>query len=220
MILYPATDHEVHLLAPAAAFLPASATLILADLHLGKSATFRARGLAIPDGDDAHDLARIAAIVYQHSAREIIIAGDLFHAPAGITPELQSLLAHFLQEVAVPFHLVTGNHDQKIRQLPENISSHPSIDRGKFRIIHDPAHVVDSDNFYITGHWHPVVKIREGKTTSLRLPAFLQRRNFLVLPAFGTFTGGAMIPLEKNDRIFVAHRDQISEIPASLCLVK
>ncbi len=41
---------------------PRERTLFLADLHLGKAALFRERGLGVPDGAEADDLARLSRV--------------------------------------------------------------------------------------------------------------------------------------------------------------
>ncbi len=75
-------SHYPHLtlLAGGAVYLADSATLVLAGLLLGKSAAFRAKGLPVPEGDDARDLGRLQTLVEKHAAVRLVIAGDLFHA--------------------------------------------------------------------------------------------------------------------------------------------
>ena len=199
-----------------AAFLSDSRTLIVADIHLGKSATFRARGLPVPEGDTARDFARLTALAEGCAAASLVIAGDLFHAPSGITSELEEALDRFLTSIAIPVTLVTGNHDAKLKRIPAGLHSVPHLDVGEtIRILHDPAHAA-GDRLHISGHWHPVVKIPDGKRTSLRLPCFLFRNNTLVLPAFGSFTGGAILSAEAGDRVFVALRENVVELPTAL----
>lgn len=205
---------DIHLL-PQSAVLLQGATLILADIHLGKSATFRARGLPVPEGDNERDLTRILNLVHETHARHLIIAGDLFHAPSGIDSTLSQTLNDFLANLSIPLTLVSGNHDAKLKHLPAGLTTVPHLDLGNIRVIHDPADS-SSDHFNITGHWHPVIKIPDGKRTSLRLPCFLLRGNTLVLPSFGTFTGGRIIQPEPGDRFFVTLRDQIAELPPGI----
>ena len=83
------------------------------------------------------------------------------------------------------------------------------------RVIHDPAQA-SGKRLHVSGHLHPVVKIPDGKRTSLRLPCFLLRENTLVIPAFGSFTGGAIIATHSHDRVFVVLRDEVIELPAAL----
>ncbi len=203
------------LLAEGAAYLSNSRTLVVADLHLGKSAAFRARGLPVPEGDNQRDLDRLGDLIERHSAARLIIAGDLFHAPSGISSELEGALENFRSRHPISIELVLGNHDAKLRELPANLHAVPYLDVGPLRIIHDPADA--SPGFlHLAGHLHPVVRIPDGKRTALRLPCFLWRKNTLILPSFGSFTGGAIIKPEPNDRIFVAHLGAVIELPAAL----
>ena len=54
-------DLDLTLLPEMAAWLPKHRALVVTDLHLGKSATFRARGIPIPEGETRADLARLEA---------------------------------------------------------------------------------------------------------------------------------------------------------------
>ncbi len=191
-------------------------TLVVADIHLGKSAAFRARGLPVPEGDMARDFDRLLELASRFHSKHLVIAGDLFHAPSGISPELETALADFIEALGIPLTLVVGNHDVKIARLPDGLNSAAHLDLGEnLRIVHDPAHA-SGGRLHISGHWHPVVRIPDGKRTSLRLPCFLFRNHTLVLPAFGSFTGGAILSHEADDRIFVALRDEVIELPEAL----
>lgn len=214
MRLFPESP-SVLLLAEGGVFLTDSSALVVADVHLGKSAAFRARGLPVPEGDNARDFLRLTAMVRKYDARHLIIAGDLFHAPSSITPELESALKQFLTEIAIPVTLVVGNHDAKISRLPRALTCVSQLDLAGLSILHDPAHRA-SEHLHLAGHWHPVVKISEGNRTSLRLPCFLFRQDVLVLPAFGSFTGGEVLKPMPEDRIFVTLREAVVEIPSAL----
>ena len=207
---------SIRLLAEGAVYLTDTSTLVLADVHLGKSAAFRAKGLPVPEGDTARDFQRVLDLSMRHSAAELVIAGDLFHAPSGITPELEIALGEFLAAICIPVRLVVGNHDVRISRIPCGLElvSHLDIGDG-IRVVHDPGHAT-GERLHLSGHWHPVVRIPDGKRTSLRLPCFLLRGNTLVMPAFGSFTGGAIIKPEAGDRIFVALRDEVIELPDRL----
>jgi len=193
-----------------------SRTLVVADVHLGKAAAFRAGGIAVPDGDDAQDLARLAALVAKQDATRLVVAGDLFHAPSGINPELLQSLGGFLQQIAIPLVLTIGNHDAKLRKLPDGLEvvNHLDLSDDGSRVVHDPADAKPG-RFHIAGHLHPVIRIRDGRRTAMRLPCFWQQENLLILPAFGSFTGGAIIKPAAGDRIFTALRDQVVEIPST-----
>jgi DNA ligase-associated metallophosphoesterase len=207
---------SLFLLPEGAVFLADSASMVVADLHLGKSAAFRARGLPVPEGDTARDLGRMIALAEKHGAARLVVAGDLFHSPTGITPELESALHEFLDNIGIPVSLVLGNHDAKLGSIPSRLHAAEILDLGNgIMVIHDPAEA-HGEELHLCGHLHPVVKIPDGKRTSLRLPCFLHRGNTLVLPSFGSFTGGSVLEPADGDRIFVSLRDQVVELPPSL----
>ncbi|MFK7849621.1 MAG: ligase-associated DNA damage response endonuclease PdeM [Akkermansiaceae bacterium] len=189
--------------------------LIAADLHLGKSAAFRAHGLPIPEGDTKRDLNRLSDLVSKHRPDHLVIAGDLFHAESGQTKETVDALLAFIDEIQIPFILVKGNHDKKIRQLPEEIKQVEDLDINSVRIVHKPEDAA-GPMFHICGHVHPVIKIPDGRNISLRLPCFHLQGQTLTLPSFGSFTGGHVIKPLKDDQIFVSHMDQVIEVPKSL----
>ena len=211
MLLTP----EIQLLPEGVAFLTSTSSLVIADIHLGKSATFRARGLPVPEGDTELDLTRIRNLVHETHAKHLIIAGDLFHAPAGVTAELAEMLAAFINTLGIPLTLICGNHDAKLKRLPAGLTALSHLDQEHIRVIHDPKDA-SPDHFNIAGHWHPVARIPDGKRTSLRLPCFLMRNNTLVLPSFGSFTGGAIIDPEDGDRVFTHLKGRVIEVPVDL----
>lgn len=200
--------HALDLLPDGAVFLPETGTLVAADVHLGIANSFRSRGLPLPEGDIARDLGRLADLVRFHGAAELVIAGDLIHAQTGITPEIEEGFGRFLENLGCPCVLVAGNHEAKIRRLP--IDSVPSLERAGISILHDPKDA-QGGGLTLAGHWHPIAKIPDGKRTSLRLPCFLLRKGVLVLPAFGSFIGGAVMEPEKGDRFFVPLRERVVE---------
>ena len=190
-------------------------TLIVADLHLGKATAFQAKGLAVPEGDSAADLHRLRTICEQVGATRILINGDLFHSHAGLTTEIERLMETWLFTISVPVQLIIGNHDAKLRRLPAALNPVPFTEAAGFHIVHDPADAPPGKPA-VCAHWHPVARIADGKRTSLRLPCFLLRGPVLVLPSFGTFTGGAIIDRETGDRVFVAPGERVIEVPEEL----
>lgn len=189
--------------------------LIAADIHLGKSAAFRANGLPVPEGDTARDLARLAMLVREHRPDQLVIAGDLFHAKSGSTGALMVALTDFTAEIGIPFVLVTGNHDNKVRFIPDIIQQSDHLDLCGLRIVHNPEDAAEGMP-NICGHVHPVLRIPDGRKTSLRLPCFHLCGNRLTLPSFGSFTGGHIVRPGKGDRFFVTHRDAVIEVPGKL----
>src|SRR3954463_9659352 len=85
-------NHDLELLPDRAIFWPARATLLLADVHLGKAASFRSLGVPVPEST-AKDLSRITRLLEQTAAKRMIILGDLIHAKAGRQPEVVDAIA-------------------------------------------------------------------------------------------------------------------------------
>lgn len=203
-------DQRIKLLSEHAVFVPRSSSLILSDVHLGKAATFQAQGIPVPEGDDDTDLTRISKLVSQTQARQLIIAGDLLHSPTGVSPALVSKLDTWINHCSAKVVLVRGNHDRR------SFAAHPmksvaSLDLDGLHVVHDPDDASDVPS--ICGHLHPVIHISDKPRTSLRLPCFWISEDRLILPSFGTFTGGHPITPGKNDRVFTALKDRVVELP-------
>lgn len=202
-------------LLPSGAALLEDGTLVAADLHLGKATAFQAKGLAIPEGDSEVDLKRLREICKWNEASQLVINGDLFHSPAGLTPHIEQLLETFINDMQIPVRLTLGNHERKISRIPPYLSPVETMDQGGFHIVHDPADAPKGVPS-LTAHWHPVVRIADGKRTSLRLPCFIVRKDMVILPSFGSFTGGQIIEPEEGDRFFVFPGEDVVEVPGEL----
>ena len=73
-------ETNITLTAEGAAYIPTSSSLVIADVHLGKSATFRARGIPVPEGSTFEDLDRINSLIALYNPNSLIIAGDFVHS--------------------------------------------------------------------------------------------------------------------------------------------
>src|SRR3954466_5779694 len=62
-----------------ALYWPDEGALILADLHLGKGASFARRGHVVPPYDTTETLARLARLIAHYAPRTVIALGDNFH---------------------------------------------------------------------------------------------------------------------------------------------
>ncbi len=112
--------------------------------------------------------------------------------------------------------LVIGNHDK--RALPKGdlpFKSAHSLQLGSIQIIHDPSDASPDSTLTVCGHLHPVIRIRDGKRTSIRSACFWLSGNTLTLPSFGSFTGGQIIHPATTDRLFIPIRDKVAEVPSS-----
>ena len=240
-------DADIVLLPGRAALLPATQTLVCADVHLGKAATFRRAGLPVPEGSAQQDLKRLADLVTTHDARRLIIAGDLFHARAGCTPRVLGEFTDFREQIRQRSNtevvLVLGNHERSLgRQFsPQDIGIDQCVKElvePPFRFVHEPAttfgsrdlgrslsvksHQVKSHQlpptaatnsfaavatFTIAGHLHPTISLRSPSGDRLSGRCFVATSGLLVLPAFGSFTGGHRVTPEHDMQIWLAQDD-------------
>ena len=207
-VLISHQGHHFHLLPERALFLPEHHSLVLSDVHLGKAVTFQQHGLPIPSGDDKKDLSRISHLISKTQAKRLIIAGDLLHSPLGNVSELVS---SWLSKLTVETTLVMGNHDARARSNTLPLEIVDSRELGILTILHDPDDAVEG--FTLCGHLHPAVRIKDSPRSMIRSECFWVRENSLVLPSFGSFTGGQVVKPGKSDRIFIPLNGRIVEIP-------
>src|SRR4029450_11523383 len=62
---------------------PGGDALFVADVHLGKAASFRAGGVPLPRGSTQADLARLSSLLERTGARRLVVLGDFLRARAG-----------------------------------------------------------------------------------------------------------------------------------------
>jgi uncharacterized protein len=209
------------LLPDRAVFLPDSKALLVADVHIGKAATFRSLGVPVPRGTTQSNLARLTLLLVQTGASSLYILGDFFHGPmANQVDIIDELRLWRQQHDSVEIILVGGNHDAKAGPLQQAIGvafEHAphliKIESGvSFRLLHEPsAGAKAGDEFSFAGHWHPVQRLK-GRVDSARLPCFWQQSHQLILPAFGEFTGGHPVQWEPGQNIFVTDSQSVYDV--------
>jgi DNA ligase-associated metallophosphoesterase len=208
----------VRLLAERALYRERNATLYVADLHIGKAATFRAERIAIPHGTTAVTLERLTAAVRTTGAARVVVLGDFYHARVGRHPETTAQLQRWrVKVISLPIMMIRGNHDEHSGDPDEELSitchDAPVMGEG-WTLLHHPART--SAPFWLAGHVHPAVALVGLARQSLFLPCFHLSHNGLVLPSFGEFTGkGEVIP-SPGDRVFVIAGDEVVEAKPAL----
>jgi hypothetical protein len=192
-------------------FWPRRGLLAVADVHLGKTESFRGQGVALPDGVMHDDLVRLAAAVEDSGARRLVVIGDLVHDAAGVTPTVRETLLRWRQTIPCDVDLVLGNHDRRLKAMPD-----------EWRLaIHDPHLVVEgyafaherpvTGRFTWLGHVHPVARLHHGHD-SIRVPCFHLRLESAILPAFTSFTTGAPIDPQPGERVIVAAQGKAFDV--------
>ncbi len=190
--------------------------LVVADVHFGKAATFRARGVPVPEGTTQTNLARLTGLLKATRPRRLVFLGDLLHAREAQGDETMRQVAQWrVLHAQVPMTLVEGNHDRHAGALPPalgiEVVDEPWLVQG-IALAHHPQPMATAG--VVAGHLHPCVRLYGGANDSLRLPCFWQRASLLTLPAFGEFTGGAPIARDAGDRVVAVADGRLIEIPA------
>ena len=189
-----------------AALWPRRKTVIVADSHFGKSSFFGRHGIAVPAGSDDGDRDRLTRLVKESSAERLIILGDFLHAPIAADSREARDLDAWAQALA-PVHIlvIAGNHDRgAYRHFSPSIAWCESEWREPpFRFVHEASGLKTDDQiFTLSGHVHPVMRLRAMRKESLRVPVFWQRKAGLILPSFGAFTGGYAVSPTAGERLF------------------
>jgi len=187
MVRFSFSGHELRALPQGALFWPSRRALLVADLHLEKASWFAAGGQMLPPYDSLATLADLAAIAAATGPEEIWCLGDSFHDRHGcdrLPAEARQLLTALT--AATRWTWITGNHDPGFADhCGGAIAAEAEVDGLILRHEADPAETRPE----LSGHFHPKLRItRRGRQVSRR--CFVATTTKLILPAFGSLTGG------------------------------
>lgn len=191
---------------------PRRKILIVADTHFGKSGFFGRHGIAVPAGSDDEDRARLCRLLSSSRAEHLLVLGDFLHAPfAPDSRDALDLQAWARDLAPVRVTVIVGNHDRRAAFPPGIARREGELIEPPFRFVHEAKVTGKREEFYsLSGHIHPVMKLRTLRKQGLRVPAFWERRAGLVLPAFGAFTGGYSVRPSPGERLFAASPDAVT----------
>ena len=200
----------VRLLPEKALYWPARGMLVIADIHFGKAAAFRARGVPVPRGTTSANLAALDDLLLRYCVREIVFLGDFLHARAAhAMATVAAMLAWRHRHEELALLLVRGNHDKHAGDpaaaLGVKVVDEP-FTVGAFSFCHHPD--TAAPGYVMAGHVHPVY-VLSSRRDSLRLPCFLLGETRMILPSFGAFTGGFAVTPAAGEQVFVSSGDAI-----------
>ncbi len=199
-------DQHLWLHGERAIFWEDQKALIISDSHFGKSGHFRKEGIAVPQAVFMDDIRRLFNLVQFYKAEQLIVVGDLFHSRNNREHDLFLKWRNDLS--ALNILLVKGNHDI----LKKEWYQHSGIQvfdevltMGNFAFAHD-INDVDANaitqHYFFSGHIHPGIAIKSSSRQALKFPCFYFGIEYAILPAFGHFTGLAIIKAKKSSNVF------------------
>lgn len=165
-------------------FWPSRKWLIVADLHLGKSERMARRGGALlPPYEVSATLDRLEGEIAATDPACVISLGDGFDDDMAVHA-LSDQVRDRLQDMARGrrWLWISGNHDPA--PISETLPGEtlPEL-RDGLLLRHQAGHGPD-----ISGHFHPCIRLG-----GQRRRCFLIGADHLILPAFGTYTGGLLV---------------------------
>jgi len=187
MVRFSFCGHELMALPQGALYWPARRALLVADLHLEKASWFARLGQMLPPYDSLATLSDLGALAASTGASEIWCLGDSFHDRHGcdrLPARARELLT--AMTAAVRWTWIVGNHDPGFADTCGGaIVEEAEVDGLVLRHEAVPAETRPE----LSGHYHPKLRItHRGRLVSRR--CFVASERKLILPAFGSLTGG------------------------------
>lgn len=180
-------QHRFTIVAPAALYWPARNALLVADLHLEKASFYARQGQMLPPYDSQATLAALADLVGDTGATTVFCLGDNYHDGGGearLEPEAAKRLAAMTAKL--DWIWITGNHDRDVVGLWGGSVVDEWTGAG-IALRHEAT--ADSRLPEISGHYHPKIRVAvRGRHVSRR--CFVRGSHHLIMPAFGSLTGG------------------------------
>jgi uncharacterized protein len=167
-------------------YLPGVRALVVADMHLEKGSHFAARGQMLPPYDTGATLAHLADAIEHYAPAAVLALGDSFHDETGYARlgDRDRLTLAALQR-GRDWIWIAGNHDPfRDETIGGSFSCEERI--GPLALRHLPS---EAPAFEIAGHLHPVASLTV-RDHLIRRRCFVHDESRIVMPAFGTLTGG------------------------------
>ncbi|NRB02210.1 MAG: ligase-associated DNA damage response endonuclease PdeM [Rhodobacteraceae bacterium] len=179
-------DTQLHALGSGALAWPAERMLCVSDLHLCKSERVARRsGVALPPYDTRDTLMRLADDLEQVKPQTVVCLGDSFDdldAAQAMTEEDRLLVTRL--QAGREWIWIEGNHDPGPIDLGGTHLAEMTRGGLTFRHIAEPGQSGE-----VSGHYHPKATL-PTRARMISRPAFLIDDQRIIMPAYGTYTGG------------------------------
>ena len=170
-----------------ALFWPEKKTLVFSDLHLEKGSWFAKQNIPLPPYDTLDTLNRVEKVINCFNPSRVISLGDSFHDDTWMERISKEQTERILNLTnSYEWLWIQGNHDP---------SGAPSLGGINVNDYFDPpltfrheAKQAFADG-EVSGHYHPKARIKLNRK-SFSARCFISDERRVILPAFGSFTGG------------------------------
>jgi len=211
-ILHKIDNQNLWLSAERCIFWEEQKTLIISDVHFGKTGHFRKSGIAVPQAVYKEDLQRLVSLLDYFRPGRLIVVGDFFHSHANLELDLFKRWRSNFSHLQVD--LVKGNHDilKESWYHDVNILVHKKdLTVSGFLFSHEHCNA-DKNVYSFCGHIHPGVIINGLGKQSLRFPCFYFAEDHCILPAFSKFTGSVNMRASENENIYAIVENSLLKI--------
>jgi DNA ligase-associated metallophosphoesterase len=170
-----------------ALFWPEKQTVIFSDLHLEKGSWFAKQNVFLPPYDTLDTLNRVEKVVNYFKPSRVISLGDSFHDDTWKERISKEQIAKILNLTNnYEWFWIQGNHD------PCGVPSLGGINLSDYldpplTFRHEAKR--ETTDGEVSGHFHPKAKIKLNRK-SFSDRCFISDEKRVILPAFGSFTGG------------------------------
>lgn len=207
---------EQWILHPAGAvYWPRAESVLIADTHFGKGASFRAQGIPLPFGSTTDSLRNLDDVVRSFSVKRLFVLGDFFHARTSQSPDvLNHLQAWREANSGIDVVVIRGNHDRHAGDSPSSLGfvycDEPHEYLG-ILLCHFPRE--NPAIPIIAGHIHPGVVLHGAGRMKLRTACLWIQPRQMIVPAFGALTGIQEIMPSSRDRVIAISGSEVFEVP-------
>ena len=187
MVPFSFASHDFFADPQGALHWPAQDALLVADLHLEKASWFARLGQFLPPYDSQATLAALTDVVERTGVSRLYCLGDSFHDRFGCDRLPDAARAMLLALTArLDWVWIVGNHDAGFADhCGGRLEDEVEVDGLVLRHEADPA----DPRPELSGHYHPKLRLQiKGRRVARR--CFVATGTKLILPAFGSLTGG------------------------------
>lgn len=183
ILQFTLAGETLHALPSGALWHAASTTLTVSDLHFSKSDRIARRGgTLIPPYENTETLQKLDADIAAHDPKQVICLGDSFDDLMGAQALDDSHRATLTRlQAGRRWVWIEGNHDPGPVELGGTHLAETTLGAIALR------HVATNATPEVSGHYHPKLGLPGAGRAR---PCFVYDKDRLILPAYGTYTGG------------------------------